>query len=268
MKIRLKDLADDVAFVRRVIGNEKSSVEYFLTVFSKPLLEYIGRRILRLPPAEVYNPDGSALREYSYGIGCSSLYYKFIAEEFPADKLFAPQWDRLRYFEANGHSRLATYLAVITTRYFYRHHPDTFDDTGAEERRREGRRGGGDESLLRSYDESERLYLLLCMRLQDQDDEVRFTDDMLRELELARSMLREKYARVVDYCFFSGLPTMEVAARMRDEFERAPESMSRKDVQTRISQWKNRAVASLANIIMQDKNRHLFTHIRDYVSKL
>ena len=171
MKTRLNDVNDDLAFVRRVIGNEKEPVDYFLKVFSKPLLEYVGRCILKLQPVEVFNPDEHTFTAYSYSAGCISLYYKFIAEEFAAASNFTPQWDKLRYYESASRSRLATYLNVITTRYFYRHHPDTFDDTADEERRLSGRRHDGksvDAELLSSYDESERLYLLLCLKLHGQ----------------------------------------------------------------------------------------------------
>ena len=269
MKIRLTDVNDDLAFVRRVIGNEKEPVEYFLKDFSKPLLEYVGRCILKLPPVEVYNPDERTFTTYSYSAGCSSLYYKFIGEEFAEDRNFLPQWDKLRYYEASCRSRLVTYLNVITTRYFYKHHPDTFDDISDDERRRSGKRRDGksiEEELLNSYDESERLYLLLCMKLQDKDEEVRFSEDMFRELEMARTMLKEKFAKVIEYCYFHDLTTTEIAERMKDDFETDPANMSRKDIQTRISQWKNRALASLTNIIMQDKNRGLFPNIREYVS--
>lgn len=269
MKIRLENLSDDLSFARRVIDNEKKPVLFFLTDFSKPLLEYIGRCILKLPPAEIYHSGENSFTEYSYSVGCSSLYYKFIAEAFPEAADFLPQWDRLRYYEQTGTARLVTYLNVITTRYFYRHHPDTFDDTNEEQRKLKGERRSGkdiDPDLLHSYDDSERLYLLLCAKLQDKDEEVDFSEEMYAELEVARKMLKEKFAKVVEYCYFSNLPTMEIAERMRDDFETDPRLMSRKDIQTRISQWKNRAIASLTNIILNDKNKQLFPNMRTFIS--
>lgn len=269
MKYKLNNLADDIFFARQVTENEKEAVGFFLSDFSKPLLEYIGRNILRLSPVEIHHPEGSSFTELSYSLGCSSLYYKFIAEAFPEEKNFVPQWDKLRYYVNDNRSRLATYLTVITTRYFCRHHPDTFDDVSDDERRMNGNRQrckNEDAKLLNSYDESERLYLLLCMKLQDKDEEVRFSEEMYGELETARKMLKEKFAKVIEYCFFSDLTTTEIIENMRDYFETNPDVMSRKDVQTRISQWKNRAISSLSNILLNDGNKQLFPNIRAYIS--
>ena len=269
MKIKFNDLSDDLVFVRRVIGNEKEMVKFFLTDYSKPLLEYVGKSILKLPPMEIYHPEGHAFTEYSYSLGCSSLYYKFIAEAFPEQELFVPQWDKLRYFEQSPRSRFTTYLNVITTRYFYRHHPDTFDDISDDERKNNGERRKNkniEAEQLSSYDDSERLYLLLCMKLQGKDEDVLFTEAMFDELEVARKMLKEQYVKVVEYCYFSDISTMKIVELMKDYFETSPEKLSRKDIQTRISQWKNRAIASLTNIILSDKNKQLFPHIRAYIS--
>lgn len=266
---RLISQADDLSFAKEVTENRGEAVDYFLTVFSKPLLEYIGRKILRLPPVEIFHPEGHAFTELSYSVGCSSLYYKFIAEAFPADKHYVPQWDKLRYYVSDNRSRLATYLSVITTRYFLSHHPDTFDDVGDEERRLRGERRtpkSREAEILHSYDESERLYLLLCLKLQDKDEEVRFSEEMYQELNVARGMLKDKYAKTVEYCYFTDMTTTEISERMRDYFETSPEKLSRKDVQTRISQWKNRALASLTTIILNDSNRKLFPHMRAFIS--
>ena len=40
--------------------------------------------------------------------------------------------------------------------------------------------------------------------------------------------------------------------------------MSRKDLQTRISQWKNRAIVRLTGIITADRNKHLFPCLLEY----
>ena len=252
---KLNDIHDDLAFVGRVRANDKSAVAFFLEKYSKPLLEYIGRNILRMPPLPVYNPTtGKATElerfdEYSYGIGCYGMYYEFIAAKFPgAGKL--PQWDKLSYYAEDPKSRLYTYLSVITVRHFLKHHPDREKTTG------------GDEDSY--YDDNERLYLMLCLKLQDRDEDTVFSEEMYQELEMARAMLKPRDAKIIELACLTDLPTMEIARQMRDEFENDPSDMSRKDLQTRISQWKNRAIVRLTGIITADRNKHLFPCLLEY----
>ena len=87
---------------------------------------------------------------------------------------------------------------------------------------------------------------------------------MFQELEQARGMLKARDAKIIELACFSDLSTMEIARQMKDEFETDPSTMSRKDLQTRISQWKNRAIVRLSGIITADKNKHLFPALLDY----
>ncbi len=254
-RFRLNDIGDDVAFVQRVMANEKAAVIFFLETYSKPLLEYVGRNILKLMPLPVYNlwkgneTELERFDEYSYGIGCYGMYYEFIAALFE-EMSKRPQWDKLRYYAETPRSRLITYLSVITTRHFLKHHPDW------------EKSDNGDDAC--SYDENERLYLMLSLKLQDKDEEVVFTEEMYQELETALTMLKAKDARVIELTCFSDLSTMEIAEEMKDEFESDPSNMKKKDVQTRISQWKNRALVRLSHIITAEKNKHLFPALMEY----
>lgn len=255
LKYRLNDIADDLAFVEQVMANDKNAVSFFLGVYSKPLMEYIGRNVLKLVPLPVYNPTDEKVPELkkfdevSYGIGCYGAYYEFVAAQFLENGRL-PQWDKLGYYVASPKSRFYTYLSVITVRHFLKHHPEKDTKTGE------------DESC--SYDDNERMYLLLCMRLHDNAGDVTFTEAMFRELDLARSMLKPKDARIIELTCFSSLSTMEIANEMKDEFESDPSAMRKKDVQTRISQWKNRAILRLSGIIIADKNKRLFPCLLEY----
>ncbi len=257
-KFRLNDINDDLAFVKRVIENDRNAVAFFLEVYSKPLMEYIGRSILKLMPLPIYKPRNSGVSvseqfdEYSYGIGCYGSYYEFIAAKFLVESKL-PQWDKLCYYDMSPRSRLYTYLSVITTRHFLKNHPD-----------KEKAINNGETS---SYDDNERLYLMLCFGLQDHDEEVVFTDEMFKELELARSLLKEKDAKIIELACFSNLSTMEIAQQMENEFEPALTTMNKKDIQTRISQWKNRAIVRLSGIITSSKNKHLFPCLLEYAKK-
>lgn len=265
-RFRFSDLDDDLAFVKRIMANDRDAVAYFLETYSKPLMEYIGRSILKLMPLPVYRPRGGDSKttrtrqeleqfdEYSYGIGCYGVYYEFIAAMFKEISK-QPQWDKLGYYVENPRSRFYTYLSVITTRYFLKHHPDRVDSKSAQ----------NDSDDVSSYDENERLYLMLCLKLQDKDEEMAFSEDMYQELELARTMLKERDAKIIELACFSSLSSTEIAEQMKDEFETAPSAMSKKDLQTRISQWKNRALVRLSGIITADKNKHLFPCILEYV---
>lgn len=252
---KLNDIDSDLAFVTQVMENNKEAVSYFLETYSKPLLEYIGRSILKLMPLPVYNPrrekvsDIEQFDEYSYGIGCYGMYYEFIAAMFE-ELGKRPQWNKLGYYAENPRSRLYTYLSVITTRHFLKNHPD------------KERTASSDDTS--SYDDNERLYLMLSLRLQDNDDEVAFSEEMYQELEVARTLLKARDARIIELACFSDLTTMEIAQQMRDEFETDPSTMNRKELQTRISQWKNRALVRLSGIITADKNKHLFPSLLAY----
>ena len=255
---RLNDIDGDLTFVKRVMANDRGAVFYFLETYSKPLLEYIGRNILKMMPLPVYNPRQNKVPEleqfdeYSYGIGCYGMYYEFIAAKFGEENK-QPQWDKLGYYAEHPRSRLYTYLSVITTRYFLKHHPDRADGKWADD---------GDTS---SYDENERLYLMLSLKLQDKDDEVVFSEEMYQELEVARTMLKARDARIIELACFSDLTTMEIAQQMKDEFDSDPSAMNRKELQTRISQWKNRALVRLSGIITAEKNKQLFPSLLAYV---
>lgn len=255
---RLNDIDGDLTFVKRVMANDREAVFYFLETYSKPLLEYIGRNILKMMPLPVYNPrqdktsELEQFDEYSYGIGCYGMYYEFIAALFKEISK-QPQWDKLGYYAENPRSRLYTYLSVITTRYFLKHHPDRADGKWA------------DDGDISSYDENERLYLMLSLKLQDKDDEVVFSEEMYQELEVARTMLKARDARIIELACFSDLTTMEIAQQMKDEFDSDPSAMNRKELQTRISQWKNRALVRLSGIITAEKNKQLFPSLLAYV---
>ena len=105
---------------------------------------------------------------------------------------------------------------------------------------------------------------MLCLKLKDKDDDVTFSEEMYQELEVARGMLKAKDARVIELTCFTDLSTMEIAEEMKDEFEKDPSAMSKKDVQTRISQWKNRAIVRLSGIITAEKNKQLFPSLMAY----
>jgi len=77
-------------------------------------------------------------------------------------------------------------------------------------------------------------------------------------------MLKAKDARIIELACFSDLSTMEIAEQMKDEFETNPSIMSKKDVQTRISQWKNRALVRLSGIITAEKNKQQFPSLLAY----
>ena len=258
-RFRQNDIDDDVAFAKRIITNEKEAVAFFLETYSKPLMEYVGRRILKLKPLPVYKTgqgDISKLEqyeEYSYGVSCYGAYYLFIAAIING---MTPQWDKLRYYAENPRSPFYTYLSVITTRYFLKHHPD-----------REKPDKKDKEKEISSYDENERLYLMLCLKLQDKDEEVLFTEDMYKELETAHGMLKAKDALIIELTCFSDMTTMEIAEEMKDDFESDLSTMSRKDIQTRISQWKNRAFVRLSGIITAEKNKSLFPSLLEYARK-
>ena len=292
-RFKLNDLADDLAFVKRIMANEKDAVAFFLGTYSKPLLEYIGRSVLKLMPLPVYmsegrgkrsadpsqtmapsktNPELEQFDKYSYSIQCYGEYYLCIAKKFnemPAQRGLSvvghrvniPQWDKLGYYAKNpGAPRLYTYLSVITVRHFLKHHPDEDEDYKSSQT---GKSAKNDE--ICSYDENERLYLILSLKLKDRDDDVVFSEEMFHELQVARGMLKTRDAQVIELTCFSDLSTMEIAEEMKDEFETAPSTMRKKDVQTRISQWKNRALVRLSNIITAEKNKKLFPAIMEYV---
>lgn len=110
---QIQSVEADLEMARRIVNNDDLSVNYFLSDFSMPFLEYIGREIMKMEGCYI----NGTLCFYA---GVSSEYYEFIGAKFIDGK---PTWHKVSLYEGlknKGHkeARLYTYISTITVRHF------------------------------------------------------------------------------------------------------------------------------------------------------
>lgn len=88
----------NLEFKRRIVSNDKVSVEYYVGDYSKDIVSYI----------ESYIIHRSILSEY----------YEFLCEPIDLNKI--PKWHRVSLYEGRSGSSLYTYTSNISSRFFCR----------------------------------------------------------------------------------------------------------------------------------------------------
>lgn len=268
MRFYFNNVNDDLVFRDLVIRNEKPAVDYFLGVFSKPILEYVGKHIAKVQPSKVYDFENQRYIDV-YNISIIGAYYEFIAKQFlnlGEGKKNIPQWDALKIYK--GKCRLYTYVNVITTHYFYKH-PVLVD------------KGGGLTQVPRDIKEalfvdSELLFQKLCDYLYDEDDSLEFSQAVKEEIDKARDELRTKMSKqgenigerdywVLKYSVVEEYNTDETAKLLESFFNHPLAEMERTQVQSRLSQWKLRAIQHLTDVILASANTMKYPNLRGLI---
>lgn len=272
MRYNLNSVDDDLSFRDQVITNKKESVDFFLSVYSKPILEYVGKNIVKVAPSQVYDFTNKRFLDV-YSIGVSGLYYEFIAAKFPKigeENANIPQWNALRNYNGANDCRLFTYLNVITIRHFC--------NNPIKEDKARGITKGRGEVDEASFVDSDMLFQKLCDYLYDEDESLEFTQAIKEELDKAKHELREKTPKVGgingerDYLVLSYSVVYEyesdVIAELLEEFLPRPiAEMKRSQIQTRLSQWKLRAIQHLTDIILDPKNKKKYPNVRGLINR-
>lgn len=104
--ISINNINSDIEMARRIGSNDSDAVNYFLTVFSRPMLEYIGKNIMHR--TGIFANGALAYSPSVYG-----EYYDFISSPI-ANSI--PQWRKLELYK--GKARLNSYVTTITVRHF------------------------------------------------------------------------------------------------------------------------------------------------------
>ena len=106
--LKLQTIEADLEFARRIAANQQQAVDYFLNVFSRPLVEYIAANIMKY---EAVYLDG-VLCYYPQLI---SEYYEFIAARLEGPK---PEWRKVALYAAQNEARFYSYINTISVRHF------------------------------------------------------------------------------------------------------------------------------------------------------
>lgn len=109
LRDRKGNVMEDLTFAKLIIANDQKAVNYFLSEYSIPFLQYIANNILHL------NND------YEYGeLYCciTSDYYIFIAAPFNPIKNNVPEWHKIALYQGKDDARLYTYVSHITKNHF------------------------------------------------------------------------------------------------------------------------------------------------------
>lgn len=278
MKFKHSNINDDMDYRDHVVANDKEYVNDFLTSFSKPILEYVGKMIMNVCPVEEYSIENKTYYK-NYAVPLLGMYYLYIAAKHPGDEkdgelpIEAPQWNALNAYSADNNSTLFHYVNIITIRHFIK---IAAGDDGE---------GKGPEKPV-SEDE---IFNYLKKIYYDQDV---VTDDLaadiINDITNALNDFRnadgdhenEKNNREKDYkllllsCMYD-YRWEDIADDLKDYFEFKNEKRNvllssseidfsvfsreeKKIIQTRLSQWKKRAILHFTrHIYKSDKYVYL-----------
>ena len=272
MYFKPTNIKEDMELRDQVIENEKDAVQGFLDNFSKPILQFVGQYIKKVQPIDVYSFERKAYYK-DYAIPITGEYYMFIAAKFPGEEkdgeahIPAPQWNVLRYYSAANDSRLYNYVNIITIRHFKKLaiQSDKSDE-------------------IHSLEEKD-VFDFLAKIYYDQDFSYEdLSQDIMKDLYTALNDLRcisskeknignignfkfdgEKDYQVLKLCIMYDYEWNDIAEKLKEYFP-APFPHSLKDlpdkdkkmIQTRIAQWKKRAINHFTNLIYRsDKYKYL-----------
>ncbi len=247
-RFSLKNIEDDFSFRDRVVQNQRIAVDYFLTVYSRDMLEYISKNVCKETPTMILNNDTKQYEEVYYP-AIVGAYYTFIAAKFPnIGEINAgiPQWDKLKSFSAKDNCRLHTYVGKITFRHFLKKNKEPS-----------------------ALSESEMLFQKLCDVICDEEDygvddlyvaAKQDLVDAIHELE-GQGNKGRKASLVLSLSYLEGYDTMEIAGIMEDYFSAPLENLGKVDIQVRISQWRLRAAHYLADYIYKEGEKGKFRNL-------
>lgn len=231
---RLHTIDGDLELKRRIVENDKIAVDYFLNDFSIPMLNYIGKNIMR--EEGVYH-DG----KLCYYITIRADFYEFIGKNFINKK---PEWHKIDlytgYNKKGEECRLYSYINGITMRYYI-------------------------NEVKKEKKEKDRIRLLendLTKILKDYNgfDEIILEETYNEESEVdwAWKRLSEKDQLILQYLVIKDRESLEIFDEMIKYIEtKIPvELYTRKQKQDAMSLLKNRAKVHLGKLILQHRKKH------------
>ncbi|MBQ3594423.1 MAG: hypothetical protein II981_03325 [Bacteroidales bacterium] len=239
---RLHTVEGDLELKRRIIENDKIAVNYFLNDFSIPMLDYIGKNIMK--EEGVYH-DG----KLCYYITILGAYYEYIGKRFIEciDKGFIekkPEWHKISlytgYNTKGKECRLFTYVSCITIRYFV-----SVVEKEKKERDRIGLLENDLTKILKDYNGFDEIIL-----------EETYNEES--EIEWAWKRLSKKDQLILQYLVIEDRESLEIFDEMIKYVEtKLPvELYTKKQKQDAMSLLKNRAKVHLGKLILQHRKKH------------
>lgn len=270
-----KSTEEDKVFREDIVANKKNAVNFFLEDYSKPILEGIGRSLhgsfhgftgsvmTAMKSDELLESDEYSVSEndINYYVALSGTYYEFVSKRNPyIDGM--PEWGVLRKFKAENNARLSSYLCVVFTRYVYGEYTRNDKNKGIKKVPSVG---------ISTVESEDYLFNILVDTLCDEEDDI-LSDEIMSEIKTAEKLFAQtrngkEDSIIIDLSIYKNYTSDEIAEKLCGWFSQPLESMSKKAIQTRISQWKIRAVKHLASFILDKNNGKNFPNLWRLVSE-
>lgn len=281
MNFKHRTIYEDLDYRDHVVDNCKEYVDDFLNVFSRPVLQFVGEKIMNVCPVEVYSFENKCYYE-DYAIPVVGQYYLFIAAKHPGDEkegeapIEVPQWNALRTYSAEKESSLLHYVNLITIRHFNKIAAKSIPETTVDLDNNTNK-----DKDVQKEDSQKDIFCILKKIVYDQ--EVSYNDlseeiknDLLKALNELRTITPnnglnkcrfdgEKDYKVLLYSCMYDYDWSDIAEELEEyfakPFSRSLQEISdneKRGIQTRLSQWKIRAILHLTYYICQsDKFNYL-----------
>lgn len=268
MRFKHTNIHEDLDYKDHVVNNEKVYVNDFLTSFSKHILQYVGEKIIKVTPVELYDFASNTYYK-DYSIPLAGEYYLFVAAKFLEGideynrPTKVPHWDVIRNYSGANNCTFFSYVNLITIRHF---------NKIAIQDGKEPPVAPQSQDLIFSflsriyYDQDlphNELNEALQTDLQDALNDLK--DITPQNPDKSFRFDGEKDYRVLELCCMYNYDWDDIADELEDYFTtpfsvpltELPEK-EKKAVQTRISQWKKRAIHHLTSLICKrDKYNYL-----------
>jgi len=234
---KLQSIEGDLEIARRVVENDKQTVNFFLDEFSRPFLDYIG--------GEIMKRDGVYVRDiFCYYPTVYAEYFEFIGAGFLEN---IPEWHKVSLYKGiknNGgkDARLYTYINTITVRYFI-----------AIKKKEDKKKEIVGDNLLETVDVN-------ILKEYDGFDEIVFEEEMHREnveLKWAWGQLKKHEQLILQYLVIEGLKPLDVFDTMISYINTNlnPQLYSKKQKQDAMSLMKQRAKVHLRKLIIEFRKK-------------
>ena len=231
---KLQSIEGDLEIARRVVENDGQTVNYFMGIFSRPMLEYIGEKIMKYEGVYL---DGTLC----YYPSVSTQYYEFIGKSF---KNNVPTWHPVALYKGTRNkgdkdARLYSYINTITVRHF-------INQKKKEDKTKEKEKSESD--LIENMD-------LCILKEYEGFDEIDLDLHTEEENELMRAfrMLPEREQIVLQLTVMDEENSLEVFEELIPylDTEKNPHTFNRKQRQDAVSLLKGRAKMHLRKLIIK-----------------
>ena len=233
---KLRNIDGDLEIARRVVENDTATVNYFLGEFSAPILDYVGKNIMKTSGCLVND-------KLHYYMEHSGEYYEFIGAKFENN---IPQWNKISLYRAKqnkgeSEARLYTYVNVITVRHFI-----------ALKQKK-------DKNKWENLDDMPESMTISILKEYEGFDEISLAEEKeeYKELDIAWAKLPERDQLILTYLVIQDANPLDIFDEMIQYVDTkiSPDQFSVKQKQDAMSLMKRRAKKHLCNLIVEQRNQ-------------